>query len=1207
MGTKETGKNLEEQLQNAENRLQAAVHELEEKNRELKRLEAAEYELNLLNNNVPGGVARMRYDNGLIVEYGNDGLYQLMNLKKERLVEEMPLHYEQRLRKKDWKRLQEKIERGIQTGETIQMEYEVLNNRKLAEWRLIQATVLEQGNVPILQCFITDITEQKNTEFMMDSLVQNMAGGILRVYYDGVSAELVYISNSACRMAGYTQEEYKQAKGKNTGFFILRDYEQKLIREAKAAMNGVPIPPRQYHLQKKDGTGLWVDIRAEVVSRTKQGILIQYVLIDVTNTHVAYEQMRKEKEKLDIIVEVAADMLFEYDVKKDSMYYTKQREQGLDAEQISCNYLQTIQSEGWVHPEDQEELRAFCEQMSGGKKHVHTQLRKRFADRKYHWIEVDGRTIYDENGCAERVIGKITNIDERVQKEELLKVGSERDSLTGLYNHRTCVEKISRQLKELKATETAFLLVCDIDNFKKLNDSNGHLFGDAVLCTFADELRALFPSATAGRIGGDEFLVLVKNMEQAQVEAKLVQLNRQFSKLNADDGELVHISCSVGVAVCTGAEQDYERVFRMADYALYKVKNGNKGISLFVHMGEEVNASAESYLSEKNPGEDYGCDETLIRTDEELVLFCLELLDNVTDTRSGLKIVSDRVCRFFGFDDIVCLNIQGNNYHKVYHWGNMTDEPFSHALLHESDIGWSYVSNKYDEQGVAVLLRSEMDKLPGRSFGSLLLVKHEETDGDKRIIIYLDQQTPRNWDVERATLLRIASIIDNRIQQLQNEERNREKLDLQVNYDSLTGLPNYSKFLSLCEQYMQENMQNRGIDHYFVYADFSNFQYLNERYGYAVGDAVLKRFADRLKEYPNGICFTRITSDHFIGLIREPENTIDNFEKYMEGFCEELNREYTLCKLILICGISKVEQMDVSVSTMVDYANVARKYGKNKAETCCILYTAQIRGQNETEMMIAANMYQALENREFQVYLQPKVNIYTGKIVGAEALVRWKKADGSMIYPDVFIPLFERNGFITKVDFYVLEQVLVYLREAIAIGEEVVPVSVNFSRLHNDDDAFVDKIQGLLATYEIDPRLLEAEVTESVYMYDLNSLKDKITRLQNLGVLISIDDFGSGYSSLNVLSRIAANIIKLDRQFLMEDEGETTPEFIKYLVTMIKHLGYQIIAEGVETKEQVEMLREAGCDMVQGYYYARPMPIPDFRKFLVTFNTEQKE
>ena len=1049
----------------------------------------------------------------------------------------------------------------------------------------------------------------RDTEHMMDSLVHNMSIGIIRVYYDGDSIQIVYMSDTIYRLFGCEQDRYDKFCDTDTEhvFEIFPEYKQKLEREAKRAMNGEVMASAEFCVSGKDGSKTWLHVRTEVISESKNGILIQYMVMDITESHEMLEKMRQEQQKLSIIVEIAADLLFEYDIKNDAMFYTKQRADGLNAEQISCDYLKTIRSEGWVHPDDMEAFEDFYKQMSGGKQEIHTQLRKRFADRKFHWIEVDGRTIYDENGVAEKVIGKITNIDSRMEKEEMLKVNSEKDSLTGLYNHMTCIDKVRKQLKQLKPGDTCVLMICDIDNFKQINDNNGHLFGDAVICTFADEVRSIFPSSIKGRIGGDEFLIFVRNMTQELVEQKLQQLNQKFSKLNVEDGNEVKISCSIGAVVCTYEHRDYEESFHLADSALYKVKNNNKGTFLITEYDEEDMEAHQSYLESKEEKNDYVREESLISSDEELVLFSLELLDNVADPRIGLKMVSDRICRYFGFDDIIYIKHDGKNYEKVYHWGSQKESSFESRILDDSVRGWEYVEQKYDEQGVAILTRKEMEALSGCTYGAMMLVKYDEPDGSSRLVIFIDRLLERSWEIERAAMIRLSSIIYNRILKMKKEEKNLADVEMQMNYDSVTGLPNYSKFLTLSEQYLQEKGIHKQPIYYLFYADFSNFQYLNEVYGYAVGDAVLQRFAKTLQECPHGIYFSRITSDHYSGLIWEKDDSLEEIQQYLQKFCDTINKEYTLCNLTLICGLYRVENMNISVSAMVDCANVARKHGKNKAETCCILYDEEIKERNETEMSVVAHMTSALENREFQVYLQPKINLHTGKSVGAEALVRWKKKDGIMFYPDQFIPVFERNGFITKVDFYVLEEVLCYLRKMIDAGEEVVPISVNFSRLHNNDNQFVEKIQALLDKYNIEPSLLEAEVTESVYMYDFNGLREKAKRLQELGVLISIDDFGSGYSSLNVLSKVSADIIKLDRQFLIEDEAGASPEFIKYLINMIKHLGYQIIAEGVETKEQAEMLKGANCDLVQGYYYARPMPMTDFRNFLHEFNDKSEE
>ena len=211
-----------------------------------------------------------------------------------------------------------------------------------------------------------------------------------------------------------------------------------------------------------------------------------------------------------------------------------------------------------------------------------------------------------------------------------------------------------------------------------------------------------------------------------------------------------------------------------------------------------------------------------------------------------------------------------------------------------------------------------------------------------------------------------------------------------------------------------------------------------------------------------------------------------------------------------------------------------------------------------------------------------------------------------MVMPMQFIDIFERNGFVTKIDFAILESVMEYLRDAMAAGEEVVPISVNFSRRHNEFEGFLPSLFKRLDTYQVPAELLEVELTESVFLSDLSSLNMNLKRLRDRGIAISVDDFGSGYSSLNLLSRVTVDTIKLDKQFLDNTlnaaQEETALTVIKYLIKMLKHLGFKVLAEGVETKDQLEMLKKADCDYVQGYYYAKPMPIPQFRKFLKEFN-----
>lgn len=1047
-----------------------------------KRLEAAKYELNLLTNSVPGGVAKMRYDNGLIIEYANDVLFDLMQITRQEMVERYHNHYELLMYSQDWSAMQRKIRECIDSGKMLQMEYPVHSSgHKQDKWRMMQAVVLERGNKPVLQC----------------------------------------------------------------------------------------------------------------------------VIIDITATRLAYMELDQERKKLDVIARLSGDLLFEYDVKNDCITYTKNEEGLINPEEFWNNYTEQIKVSGYIHPEDKDALEEFCDALIGGKQHIRVELRKLYEDNQYHWVRIEGTSIYNDKGEAVKVIGKTENIDESKKRELEFRERSEKDSLTGLLNHMTARRRIDARLKNLKSNRNTYLLVADIDNFKRVNDTNGHLFGDAVLCTFSDKLHDLFPNAIKGRIGGDEFILYEENISREEIENRLERMNEDIRAVYQDDVSGLTVSCSSGLVLCDGSIKDLDILFQWADFALYQVKRERKGNFNIIEAKQQFKPE-RGYLTENSITDDYVRKNSLIGSAEELVLFTLELLDNVADIKNGIKMASDRICRFFHFDDIVFIQQSEGRHEKAYHWSSREKRHTDKGVLGGSREDWDYIAARYDSQGVMVLRQPEMVDMEGVTVGSIMFVKAREHGYYKGSIAYVDREKNRDWKAEREVLYRLAGIIFNRLQHMYETEKERRETEQQLNYDTVTRLPQYFKFMELAQQYKKENPDRQ---YFFVYSDFSNFQYLNEMYGYTAGDRVLKQFAEELQENcRGGIYFTRVTSDHFICMLsgEDMQQLADEFAELSRRFCDNVNGQYDKCSLLLISGMAKALPEHETISAMLDCANIARKYAKDRMESTVMLYTDEIKEQNEAEKSIVANMMNALDNGEYVAYLQPKISLETGKIVGAEALVRWVKADGTLVYPDKFIPIFEKSGFISKVDFIVLDQVLEYLGKAIEQGEEVVPVSVNFSRRHNEEPDFVSQLVKRLEKYKIPRGFLEAEVTESIFMMDLSTLKENIDRLHENGVGIAIDDFGSGYSSLNVLANVPADVIKLDKRFLegTGDDGRN-PGFIKYLIRMMKHMGMTIVAEGVETQAQVDFLKSTQCDMVQGYYYARPMPLKQFREFLKQFNGEK--
>ena len=812
------------------------------------------------------------------------------------------------------------------------------------------------------------------------------------------------------------------------------------------------------------------------------------------------------------------------------------------------------------------------------------------------------RNVQGETDGAIVVLFDITN---RRKKEEELRERTRKDSMTGLLNHTAVQKQIMEHLDQLQSGHAGYLIICDLDNFKQINDTKGHFFGDAVICSFAEGLRKELPEAVKGRIGGDEFLVYVEQMEEQALRERLAQLNHFMPAVDTGDGHKYEASSSIGVARITAGKADYNVAFQWADHALYQVKAGDKSSFCIVDVPEDMSLPQLRYLPQDEHSNDYvEKDEALIRTEEELVLFCMEILENVPNIAGALRMISERTCRYYGLDDMICLEHNGNSNTILSRWSDAPkSEDFSDAFMTEL-YAWDKLRHLADPEGCVGFDRRQI-KQSGfeKPYSVFLMLSTSVRDYDGSIVV-VDRNKDRDWQRMKNTLSRIFSQIFYKLRLLRKEEEQRRAMDLRLNYDALTGLPVYNRFIISAREYIL----HYGTDKLCcIYSDFSGFQYFNEIYGYEKGDSILRRFADALTlKYGQCGLFARISSDHFVGIIQgmTGEEAEQDYKAFTTSFTEECNREFNLTNLVLISGIYAAQKYDVSIAAMIDNANDARKKCKEQTVMTMVkLYTDSLRQEIEQAKTINSNILHGLKNGEFHAYMQPKVGIKSGRIEGAEALVRWIRPDGTRVMPDEFIGIAEKNGYITKIDFAVLEQTLQYLADAIEKGEEVVPISVNFSRRNNEFFDFVPNVLERLAAYKIPSHLLEAEVTESVFMADLSTVEQNMNRLRQEGVEVSVDDFGSGYSSLNMLAKVSADTIKLDRLFLnnaKKDERGLT--VIQYLTKMLKRLGFTVLAEGVETEEQLNWLKMADCDLVQGFYYAKPMSIEEFRVFMKEFN-----
>lgn len=376
--------------------------------------------------------------------------------------------------------------------------------------------------------------------------------------------------------------------------------------------------------------------------------------------------------------------------------------------------------------------------------------------------------------------------------------------------------------------------------------------------------------------------------------------------------------------------------------------------------------------------------------------------------------------------------------------------------------------------------------------------------------------------------------------------------------------------------------------------DINRFKIINDSFGYQKGDEVLREVYQILKYFvKENELFTRYAADQFYFLLSfQDENEV--YERINE-LNNSLHKLKHTTAIKIYYGVFYITERKDSIDRMADFASNAKNKIKGSNEVIISYFDDMARRKLLEEDEIEKNMHQALENSEFDVYLQPMYSAKEEKVTGAEALVRWYQKDGQVMSPGSFVPVFEKNGFIIKLDLYMLRRVCALQKKWLEQGIESIPISVNISRVNFAYPNLAELIRDIVDEYNIPHKLIELELTESAFLQNKLTLINTVTRLRRYGFLVSMDDFGAGYSSLNSLKDLPLDILKLDGEmFRLTNEEKRGQTVIRNTISMAKDLQMKVVAECIETKEQVEFLCRVGCDIIQGYYYAKPMPVVEF-------------
>lgn len=416
--------------------------------------------------------------------------------------------------------------------------------------------------------------------------------------------------------------------------------------------------------------------------------------------------------------------------------------------------------------------------------------------------------------------------------------------------------------------------------------------------------------------------------------------------------------------------------------------------------------------------------------------------------------------------------------------------------------------------------------------------------------------------------------------------------------DDVTGGKNKKEFVRVA------SMLLKGEGEFVVvYANIDRFKLINDVYGDDVGDEVLRKvhrvIDEELLRWDE--VSGRIMADNFGMLMRfhsmkKLEHRLSRINDQLAGILDKDGQTYGIK---MYFGVYPVEDKVADVSAMLERANLALKKVSNSAQHLVHMgvYDEKERKLLSREKELEMKMEKALRNGEFVPFLQPKYELANETIGGAEALVRWIDPVEGMIFPNEFIPLFEKNGFVVELDLYMFEQVCKLIEKWNAKGYQKIPVSVNMSRGHFNVPGFFDRYREILERYDIPENSIEIELTESLFYNEMSMLKELINKIHEAGMLCSIDDFGSGYSSLNMLKDVKVDALKLDRVFFKEAEDDQRGKsIVNSVLHLAQSLNLRTISEGVEIRSQVDYLKEMACDYIQGYVFAKPMPVREFEK-----------
>ena len=741
----------------------------------------------------------------------------------------------------------------------------------------------------------------------------------------------------------------------------------------------------------------------------------------------------------------------------------------------------------------------------------------------------------------------VRDITERKKLEETLRNSSLKDDLTGLFNRRGLLKQAAPYFDfARRQKETLLLLFIDLDGMKRINDEFGHNEGDNALINTATILNRSFRSSDIiARLGGDEFTVLVTDLNASKEDA-IARLNENLKAYNASETCNHKLSFSIGVATLEPERMTcFEELLEQADQAMYEQKRMKRQRSAErtqkqLGSGDTIESQSEStFASNSIP--------FAISTSPKA--YGHGTFDNaaigmaVVSTDGSWLQVNEALCKLLGYSE---QELRATSFQVLTHPDDLRHVQSYIQRVLEGYIQSHGQEKRYiHEQGHTVWVQWHVS-----------LVKDSES-GTKRLFF--------------------------QVQDISDRKRAEEKLT----QDTLTGLPNRARFYDLLKHRVARKDRNCAV----LLLDVDRFKIVNDSLGNASADQLLIQIAQRVKTcMRQGDVLARVGGDEFAVLLddvsgeEEASSVATRIQQALAISFNLLGQEvYTTLSI----GIALASDSD-----MLRDAETAMHQAKARGKARYEVFGRDMHGEIMSRLKMETDLRHACERDELFVDYQPIVSLKTSTLIGFEALVRWRHPEFGLVLPKDFIPVAEETGQILTIGQTVLESACRQAREWQQTCPASPPlfVSVNLSVKQFNQPGLVENIASLLQQFQLPPRCLKLEITESVFSDNIEAAVGLLTQLRELGVQLSIDDFGTGYSSLSYLQRFPIDTLKIDRSFVTQMmENEENLAIVRTIVALAQNLGMDVVAEGVETEDQLKLLRKLECENGQGFLFSTPL------------------